>query len=256
MSAIRQLAPGIHWWTCPHPEYRTKSEEVVSYALVAGPVHAAGETYTPVKALALVDPLLPAEEDARRAPLLAALDDLVGAEELFERYWGAVATRLWGNAAVAGRFAWDTPLTEIPRDKTGTAVPIADGLAEAFAIGNPRRLETPLFFPAHKALAFGDAVVGMPDGSLRVWDQADGTLSWYRHRFLPTLEPLAALEVESVLVTHGPPVARGGRRALRAALDAPPVQVLVIASLSQIKVAAGRARVRCAQPNPDHWSRV
>jgi len=64
----------------------------------------------------------------------------------------------------------------------------------------------------------------MPDGSLRVWDQADGTPEWYRDRFLPTLEPLAALEVDAVLVTHGPPVARGGRRALRAALDAPPVR--------------------------------
>ena len=219
---------GIHRWTCPHPEYRTSAEEVVSYALVTD------------DAAVFVDPLLPLEDDPRRAPLLAALDELVGAarrleimvtipyhtrstEVLFERYWGDVATRLWGNAAVAKRFVWDTPLTEIPRGKTGASVPIADDLAEAFTIGNPRRLETPLHFPALKALAFGDAVVGMPDGTLRVWDQADGTPEWYRDRFLPTLRPLADLDVEVVLVTHGPPVTRGGRRALRAALDAPPV---------------------------------
>ena len=228
MSATKQIVPGIHRWTCPHPEYRTGSEEVVSYALVAG------------GALALVDPLLPSEGDARRAPLLAVLDELVGAarrleitvtipyhtrsaEALFERYWGDVATRLWGNAAVAKRFAWDTPLSEIPRVGAGASATIAEGLAEAFTIGDPRRLETPLLFPALKALAFGDAVVGMPDGSLRVWDQANATAAWYRDRFLPTLRPLADLDLEAVLVTHGPPVTHGGRRALRAALEAPPV---------------------------------
>jgi glyoxylase-like metal-dependent hydrolase (beta-lactamase superfamily II) len=227
MSVTTEVVPGARRWTCPHPEYRTKSEEVVSYVLTVG------------DATVLVDPLLPGEEDARRAPLLAELDALVGAarrlevmvtipyharsaEVLFERYWGDVAARLWGNAAVAKRFAWDTPLSEIPRGKAGTSSPIADGLAEAFTIGNPRRLETPLLFPDLKALAFGDAVVGMPDGGLRVWDQADGTPAWYRDRFLPTLQPLAKRDVETVLVTHGPPVARGGRRALRAALEAPP----------------------------------
>jgi len=230
MSTTEQIVPGIHRWTTPHPEYRTSTEEVVSYALVVGDV------------LALVDPLLPAEDDARRAPLLAELDALVGAarrleimitipyharsaEPLFERYWGDVATRLWGNAAVRNRFAWDTPLTEIPRGRAGTAAAIADGIAHAYAIGNPKRLETPLYFPALKALAFGDAIVGMPDASLRVWNFSEGAEAWYRGRFVPTIEPLAELDVESMLVTHGPPVTRAGRRALRAALDAPPVTV-------------------------------
>lgn len=230
MKATDELAPGIRRWTCPHPEYRTSAEEVASYAL------AIGDT------VALVDPLLPVENDPRRAPLLAELDELVvaarrleimvtipyhtrSAEPLFERYWGDIATRLWGNAAVRDRLAWDTPLTEVPRGAAGTFADIADGLARAYAIGNPRRLETPLFFPSLRALAFGDAVVGLADGSLRVWNFSTGREAWYQTRFLPTLEPLAQLDVESVLVTHGPPVARAGRRALRAALDAPPVTV-------------------------------
>ncbi len=230
MSATELIVPGIHRWTCPHPEYRTGAEEVASYALTID------------DAVALVDPLLPAEDDPRRAPLLADLDAMVGAarhleimitipyhtrsaELLFERYWGDAATRLWGNAAVRDRLAWDTPLTEITSGAAGTAVEIADGLAEAFAIGNPKRIETPLHFPGLKALAFGDAVVALPDGSLRVWNFSAGKEAWYRSRFLPTLEPLAGLDVESVLVTHGPPVTRAGRRALRAALDAPSVMV-------------------------------
>ena len=118
----------------PAPRVPDGREEVVSYALTIG------------DAVALVDPLLPAEDDGRRAPLLADLDALVGAarrleimvtipyhtrsaEVLFERYWGNVATRLWGNEAVRDRFAWDTSLTEIPRDAPGTFATIADGLA-------------------------------------------------------------------------------------------------------------------------------
>ena len=228
---MNEIAPGISHWTAPHPEWRTRDpwgHRVASYALVDR------------RGLSLVDPLLPPEDTAERARVQARLDELVeaaprldilitipyhtrSAEVLFERFWGDVATRLWGNAAVAKRFVWDTPLIEIPRGAKGTSTAIADGLAEAFTIGDPRRLETPLLFPALKALAFGDAVVGMPDGSLRVWDQADGTPAWYRDRFLPTLRPLADLDLEAVLVTHGPPVRRGGRRALRAALEAPPV---------------------------------
>ena len=62
-----ELAPGIHRWTAPHPEWRPKAEEVECYALVAG------------EALLLVDPLLPADADERHSPLLAALELLVAA---------------------------------------------------------------------------------------------------------------------------------------------------------------------------------
>jgi hypothetical protein len=47
-------------------------------------------------------------------------------------------------------------------------------------------------------------------------------VEWYRTRYLPKLEPLLALETESVLVTHGPPVVGRGRDALRQALAADP----------------------------------
>jgi len=46
--------------------------------------------------------------------------------------------------------------------------------------------------------------------------------AWYRDRFIPTLQPLLSLQIDSVLVTHGPPVVRGGREALRAALAGDP----------------------------------
>jgi hypothetical protein len=104
----------------------------------------------------------------------------------------------------------------------GAALP---GGVEAFAIGSPRRQEQPLWFPSLRALAFGDAVVGV-DGTLRVWmwDALDTAKrrKWYRGRFVPTLEPLLHLDPEHALVTHGPPVVGGGRNALAQALAAEP----------------------------------
>jgi hypothetical protein len=80
----------------------------------------------------------------------------------------------------------------------------------------------PLYLPSHRALAFGDTVVGV-DGQLRIWESPDrGKRPWYRDRFLPTLRPLLDLDVEHALVTHGPPVIGDGRRELQRALAAPP----------------------------------
>ena len=62
-----ELAAGIHRWTAPHPEWRPRTEEVESYALVAG------------EALLLVDPLVPPEDDERRGALLAQLELLAAA---------------------------------------------------------------------------------------------------------------------------------------------------------------------------------
>ena len=180
MSVTEQIVPGIHRWTCPHPEYRTKAEQVVSYALVSG------------DAVALIDPLLPLEDEERRAPLLAALDELVGpaqrlevmvtipyhtrsAEVLFERYWGDVATRLWGNTAVAKRLVWDTPLTEIPRVKTGTGVDNRRRPRPCLHDRQPEapRNAAPLPCPTRRSPS-ATPWSACPTAALRVWDQADG----------------------------------------------------------------------------------
>jgi len=227
---MEQIAPGIYRWTAPHPEYRPKVEEVVSYALVDDDV------------LALVDPLLPAEDDDRRAPLLAELDVMVGAatrlellitipyhprsaETLYERHSRTLPTVIWGHAGVKKRLTRLAPLEVIPQSTTGEAAEIAEGCAEAYTIGKPRRAEYPLYFPRLRAVAFGDAVVGA-EGGLRFWNQSSGTGdAWYRDVFAPTLRPLAERDFEYVLVTHGPSVLEDGRRALEECLAAPPVDL-------------------------------
>ncbi len=225
-----ELAAGIHRWTAPHPEWRPAVEEVQSYALVVG------------AALLLVDPLLPAEEDERRSPLLAELELLAAAatriellvtipyhtrsaEALYERFAPQRPTRVWGHENVRKRLRPETPLEVVPVGAAGTAAPIADGAAAAYTIGRPRRSEHPVYVPSLRAAVFGDAVVGA-EGGLRFWNQSSGTgEAWYRDVFAPTLAPLAERPVEHVLVTHGPPVVGDGQRALALCLAAPPVQM-------------------------------
>jgi hypothetical protein len=227
-ARMEELAAGIYRWTTPHPEYRTSVERVGSYALVDGEM------------LALVDPLLPAEGNAAREAVLGRLDELVlrapqveifvtipyharSAEPLYLRYASRLQTRIWGHERVLRRFRDDrTRLDVIPRGPVGSAIRVADGRALAFPIGRPRRTEYPIYFPGHRALAFGDAVVGTKEG-LRVWSQSSAGPAWYHDVFAPTLRPLLDHDPERVLVTHGAPAMKDGRRALEEALAADPV---------------------------------
>jgi hypothetical protein len=225
---MEQIADDIYRWTTPHPEYRTRVECVGSYALLGRDM------------LALVDPLLPAEGNAAREALLGRLDELVlqaprveifvtipyhvrSAEPIYLRYGSRLKTRIWGHENVGKRFRDErTHLDVIPRRSIGDSVIIADGGGVAFPIGRPRRSEYPIYFPGHRALAFGDAVVGTRDG-LRVWSQSSAGPKWYHTVFAPTLQTLLDREIDHVLVTHGPPVIDDGRRALQEGLGADPV---------------------------------
>jgi len=216
-----EIAPGIWRWTARHPEWHTRVEwghEVACFAL-------AGE------GLVLVDPQLPPPDAPTRSEIDGALERLArkasrldimitipyhtrSAEELLRRYRDDLPTTLWGHAACAKRFTdAATVLHEIePGGQAGE-------VATALPIGKPRRQEMPLYFPRQRALAFGDTVIGI-DGVLRVWQPAPFTPDWYEGAFVPTLRPLLDLDVERVLVTHGPAVLHDGRRALADALAA------------------------------------
>jgi hypothetical protein len=223
-----ELAPGIHRWTAPHPEWRPRAEEVESYALVAG------------EALLLVDPLLPADADERRSPLLAQLELMVAAaarvellvtipyhtrsaEVLYERFAKRRPARIWGHTNVGKRLRPETPLEVVPMGAAGPDAPTASGAAEASTIGRPRSSEHPLYAPSLRAAVFGDAVAGA-EGGLRFWNQSSGTgEAWYRDVFAPGLAPLVERPLEHVLVTHGPPVIGDGQRQLALCLASPPV---------------------------------
>jgi glyoxylase-like metal-dependent hydrolase (beta-lactamase superfamily II) len=221
MSAPQELTPGLWRWTARHPEWHPGAfgAEVASFALLAG------------DDLLLIDPLVPADGD--EPGVLERLDALAGdaravhvlitipyhvrsAEPLRERFAGA---RIWGPPKAASRLTDTAAFTAL-----GPGAPGPAG-AQAFVIGRPERTERPLWLPSHGALAFGDALVGTPEGELRVWSQKpldEDRVDWYRDTFNPTLAPLRGLPADRVLVTHGEPVITDGATALAAALDAPP----------------------------------
>jgi hypothetical protein len=214
-----ELTEGLWRWTARHPEWHPGrwGAEVACFALDAG------------DALLLVDPLVPDDDVA----VLDRLDRLArkpvailitipyhtrSAERLWMRYRAQGCT-IHGHRAVANRLSDTSGFTPL---EPGAAVV---GGARAFAIGKPRRHEMPIHLPSHRALAFGDALVTIPGGELRIWhyDRVDDARArWYRERFAPTFEPLLELDLERVLVTHGEPILRDGSAALAAALEARP----------------------------------
>jgi hypothetical protein len=220
MSATpKKLAKHLWRWTARHPEWHPGEfgREVASFALRTG-----DDTI-------LIDPLLPPEPgpvlDLIAGNLRDRLSILItipyhvrSSEELWRRFKGDADTRIWGHPACARRMDDTSALNALDED---TELPAG---ITAHRIGKPRRHETPLHVPSHKALVFGDAVAEV-DGRLVVWATAevDAKLErFHRERFNPTLEPLLELKFDRVLVTHGKPIAKDGRKALRKALRSRP----------------------------------
>ena len=214
------LVKGLWRWTARHPEWHPGEfgAEVVSYAAVAGD-----------GTLLLIDPLLPPEPDAvlglveehltdRLAILITLPYHVRSASEIRKRFMKQSETTIHGHPACLKRL--DAKAGFKPID-TDTELP---GGVRAFAIGKPRRQETPLLLPSHRALVLGDAVVEH-GGRLRVWafDPVDAKVErFYRERFNPTLKPLLDLDFDRVLPTHGAPVMKDGRKALASALRSKP----------------------------------
>jgi hypothetical protein len=208
---VQELAPGLWRWTARHGEWHPGEwgAQVASFAVDAG------------DAVLLVDPLLP-EGDTDVVERLDALSPTAilvtlpyharSSEPLAERY----GIPIHGHPAVGKRLGDRSrlrPLDDLP------------GGARAYPIGKPRRFETPIHLPSHRALVFGDAIVTTPEGDLRLWhtDRVDDARArWYRERFVPTVQPLRELDLERILVTHGEPVLEDGSAALEDALESRP----------------------------------
>jgi hypothetical protein len=223
--AMQELVAGLWRWTAPHPEWRPRprfGSDVACFALEQD------------DELALIDPLAPPEGSPEADEVWAALDRLAAPRRSIvvaitipyhvrstaavrSRYAASHDVTVLGHPAAAKRLGRSVPVEPVEPDK-----PLPAG-ARAFPIGRPRRFEMPLLFPPNRALAFGDAVVGV-EGELRVWENLKGERSrrWYGERFLPTLTPLLDLDFEHVLVAHGDPVVGDGHEQLERALSSEP----------------------------------
>jgi glyoxylase-like metal-dependent hydrolase (beta-lactamase superfamily II) len=211
LPGARQLAPGLDRWTVHHPEWRA------DVGCVA---------YTTAASLALIDPMLPAEEaDARR--FLRALDREVRsrpgplhvlvtihwhkrhAAEIVERYADKPGVELWGPSGATGKLDLqeNRKLDKIRRPPAGIA-----------AFETRRGQEVVLWLPRVKAVIAGDALLGGKRKPLRVCPQSWLERGETRARVATSLQPLAALPVELVLPAHGEPVRENALQLLQEAL--------------------------------------
>ena len=200
MSALVELAPGLHRWTARHPEAEPDPApgSPADWGPAVGCVAYQGPSH-----LVLIDPLVPDDRPDVRDAL----------SELYRRRGGrsqvAILTTLKFH-----RRSRDELLrhffVELERNPEGVEkVPIRGAG------------ETMMWIPEHRALVPGDRLLGDDAGGLRLCPE-----SWLR--YLPSgmrhpelreaLRPLLDLPVEMVLVSHGEPVLSGGRDAIARAL--------------------------------------
>jgi hypothetical protein len=191
---MREIAPGLHRWTAPHPDWEADFEpgspadwpEQVGCTLYAAP-----------DAAVFIDPLVPDE-------LWPALDALVAARPVVV----LTTIRFHGRSRAAVLARYD-----------GTTAPPAG--VDALPFGDFQ--ETMYWLPGPRALVPGDLLIGDGEGGVRMCPE-----SWL-HAYMPgggpglaalhdALRPLLELPVEHVLASHWDPVVGGGHAALERAL--------------------------------------
>ena len=192
-----ELRPGLFRWTAPHPDWEPEAEAESSAdwpQLVGSVAYDAGETAV------LIDPLvgdggwdeLDAFVRGRPVHVLTTIG-------FHSRSRDAVEAR-YGAAAESGSDALLPGVVAIPIPDAG---------------------ETMFWLPEHRALVPGDRILGGRRGGLRVCP--DSWLRYLRGRITPDglrqeLRKLLELPIRMVLVSHGEPVLRNGRAALKRAL--------------------------------------
>jgi glyoxylase-like metal-dependent hydrolase (beta-lactamase superfamily II) len=195
MTSIVQVAPGLRRWSALHDEWR---EEVASLAVDTD------------EGLVLIDPIDPPRGVARPDHVLLTV------------FWhgrsvgGLTAEHVWASKRGVRR------LRNRGVDVTDT---IEDGALPGGirAFPTARDSEVVYWLPRQKAVVVGDVLLGAgakpnaTDDPLRLCPER--WLGKASHADLRrSLRPLLELPVQRVLVSHGEPVLRAGKRALAAVL--------------------------------------
>lgn len=180
----REVAPGLWYWTAPHPGWRPGAD----WPEAVGCVY-----YEAPDAVVLIDPLLPRGEEEE---FLAHLDRDVERLGLPVRI---LLTAPWHERdapCLADRYATSVG-GPLPRD------------VELFVPGGQDEGQVAYFIRPHLALVVAEFLMG-GEGRLRV---CPSPALIDRHAFDKSLVRLLELPVERVLVSHGEPVlAEGSRR--------------------------------------------
>jgi hypothetical protein len=195
---MEEIAPGLHRWTARHEEWE---EDVGSLALESD------------DGLILVDPIDPPRDLRRPGHVLITV---------FWHYRSTPrlrAKRVWASSRTVKALANRGVTVTDPIAKNV----LLPGGVQPFETA--RRGELVYWLPEQKSVAVGDVLLGAgakpraTDDPLRLCPER--WLGAATHDDLRrSLEPLLELPVQRVLVSHGKPVLRAGKRALERVLRA------------------------------------
>jgi hypothetical protein len=190
---MREIAPGLHHWTAPHPDWDPEGEP-------GGPADWPEQVGCTLYGNVFIDPMVPDD-------LWPALDGLVTGPVVV-----LTTIRFHGRSR-------DAVLERYDGAKVRYDAPMPEGV-QAFPIEGFG--ETIYWLPGPRALVPGDLLIGDGAGGIRMCPE-----SWLRG-YLPegagvaelreALQPLCELPVEHVLASHWSAVIGGGHAALERAL--------------------------------------
>lgn len=201
---LREICPGLRYWTAPHPEWNGATDWPEDVACVY---------YEAADALALVDPLLPRGDEES---FLAVLDREV---ERLDQPVAVLLTAPWHQRAAAllarryDTIVWVHPDAQarLLFEAHSGALP---GGIEIFSPGGVREGEVAFYIRPHRALVVAESLMGA-EGGLRVCTSPLQA----RAEFEASLQPLRTWSIDHVLVSHGDLVIGEGNRRIDDALS-------------------------------------
>lgn len=184
----------LSWWLSPHPDWEPGENWPEEVPVVR---------YETDDEVALIDPLLPPGDDfdPHDKPVKVLLTQPAhyrGTDDFVERYGASV----WAPPRADWRKLPNPSSTrELPR-----------GVEAIELDGEPQQVV--FWIPGHATLVSGDVLSGTGEGFHIFVDEAD------REPLLASLERLAELPIERVIIPHGDPVLADGAARIRAAVAA------------------------------------
>jgi len=198
---VRELRPGLWRWTASHPEW--------DHAEHWGPE--VGSVYAELPdAVAVIDPLVPEDEDER---FWSALDRDVKRLGLPVR---VLLTVHWHERSVASVLERYNATLWRPEEKGDLPAGV-----RAEVVKGSDWVEALFYLEPHRALVAGDLLIGKDGGvELPVAWFPKAEQDWVARELKPTLRKrLATLPIDLVVVSHGEPVLAEGSAVLARALD-------------------------------------
>lgn len=191
---VREIAPGLRYWTAPHPEWGGATDR---------PEHVGCVYYEATDAIVLIDPLIPSGEEDEFWAILDACVERLGlpASVLLTAPWHKRSTALVAERYGASVWSHRLDPAGLP---AGVEVFVPAGVSEG---------QVAFFLRPHPVVV-AEIFMGV-NGGLRVCPSPAST---DLAAFDRSLRALLDLPIDSVLVSHGEPVLYDGRPRIAEAL--------------------------------------